>query len=101
MPLGTAAFFLALSPLSVEDANRRSQESVRRIQAISIERPTPSQIVGEVASGYAMEAGKPFAEAAMVGVDVLHMDCAAYPLAEMRGTDTSQASRPRAIAGPW
>lgn len=49
---------------------------MRGLQAMGIQSAAPAQVVGQISSGHAMKLVEPLAQAAVIRIDVLHMECA-------------------------
>jgi hypothetical protein len=66
--------YMALYSLAMEDADCRPEQGFRGMNALLVNSPAPSQIVGEVTGGNTVEAAEPCVEAAVIGIHVLHMN---------------------------
>jgi len=74
-------FILALSSFGIENADRRLQQLIGRVDAFAVQGPAPAEIIRQVARRHAIETSQPLPEAPVIAVDVLHVDGAAHPFA--------------------
>jgi len=81
------AIFLSTVRANAESVQGRSWQAIRHHNAPIIQRPSPPQVIAEVAASNATERQQPCPKTAVISIHVLHMDEAAHSLARRRSAE--------------